>query len=91
MTTLTNTLEEEAVLAAVGVKSSGRRGRWTMEAIQECVHDNHRGTTEAAAEGHNDSPLVDVPDWLTPVLVGQLLERGLVSRNGTDPESYSVT
>lgn len=77
--TNTYTEEEKAVLAAVGVRHSHRRGRWTMEAIQGMIHSN--STT---------SDLVDVPDWLSPVVLGQLIERGLVYRCATEPEAYTV-
>lgn len=76
--TNTHTLEEKAVLEAVGVQSNGRPGRWRMEHIMETIHDNAKS-----------SDLIDVPDWLTPVIVGQLIERGLVYRCGTEPEAYT--
>lgn len=88
--TMTKTNEEKAVLAAISVRHGGRPGRWTMDHIMRTVHENHVSTHEAAALRRNEDPLVDVPDWLTPVIVGQLIERGLVYRTGNDPEGYVV-
>lgn len=81
--TNTYTLEEKAVLEAIEVRKWGRFGRWTMDEIQEFVHHN----AESTKDSHE--PLIDVADWLTPVIVGQLIERGLVYRGATDPETYT--
>jgi hypothetical protein len=88
-TTHTKTFEERAVLAAIEVRRNNRPGRWEMDDIKEFVHGNHTATHEAHEQGRNDDPLVDVEDWLIPVIVGQLIERGLVYRCGTDPEAYT--
>lgn len=77
--TATYTLEEKAVLAAVGIQHNHRRGRWTMEAIQESIRLNAM-----------TSDLIEVPSWLTPVIVGQLIERGLIFRCATEPERYTT-
>jgi hypothetical protein len=90
--TLTKTLEEKAVLEAVKVRKGGRPGRWTMERIMEFIHENHVSTREAFERDQikEEDVLVDVPDWLSPVIVGQLIVRGLVYRTGNDPEGYTV-
>ena len=88
--TFTKTLEEKAVLEAIKVRHNGRAGRWTMDHIMETIHDNHLSTLEAHDRDEKHEVLVDVPDWLTPVIVGQLIERGLVYRTGNDPEGYTI-
>lgn len=78
--TITNTLEEAAVLEAVETcwRSTARKASWTIEAIQAIVDSN------VVVLGKQS-----VPEWLTPVIVGQLIERGLVYRCATTPESYT--
>lgn len=80
--TITLTEEEKAVLAAVEVKKGGHTGKWTMHDIRKTVHDNAKSTAEAHAAGRNDEPTVDVINGDIPVIVGQLIERGLIVRSG---------
>lgn len=86
--TQTHTLEEEAVLLAVAVRTHNRPGRWTIDAITQHVHSNAAETKRALEAGKIEHALVDVAAWLVPVIIGQLIERGLVHRLGTSPETY---
>lgn len=78
--TITNTLEEAAVLDAVETcwRGMARKASWTIEAIQAIVDSNVITKTGGGC-----------PAWLTPVVLGQLIERGLVYRCATEPESYT--